>query len=340
MLRGAGLMDKPTRVSEMSAGFCNWVYRVDLPDREPVVVKFFSPMAKLRVAPELRGQGDQAAGAESLGPLVHFRSPDGMVIDYVEGDTLTERDMHAPASDLPELIAPKLAKLHASGDYAGGGDAVGGQSHLWQFLDAMMDQVAAAKHALPSGISFTQIEREIARMRARCDVLGLKVVPGHGDLKPSNVMRLRSPARDAERDGGIFFIDFELAGAHYRAFDLFKLFRTAEEPSVANMRAFLRSYLAAGREEEDEEELLLELEALQAEAYVAEPLTWLEAAVFFFFATSVDPSQTAKLQPLALQRWERYLATAPLVDVDGEATCALAKARDRLSEFRRAPGPR
>ena len=70
-----------------------------------------------------------------------------------------------------------------------------------------------------------------------------------------------------------------------------------------------------------------ELDELLAETYAAEPLTWLEAAVFFLFACAEYPEETERWAPLARQRWERYLASAHIVDVGGEATLALARSR-------------
>ena len=71
----------------------------------------------------------------------------------------------------------------------------------------------------------------------------------------------------------------------------------------------------------------LELDELLAETYAAEPLTWLEAAIFFLFAISVYPSQSDDWAPLALQRWERYLSSAGTIDEDGPVTAELLKAR-------------
>ena len=331
LLHAANLTAEPTNVEEMSAGFCNWVYRVDLPDHNPVVVKLFSPLAKLRLEPALRGCGDEEAGAESLGPRLLYRSPDGMVCDFIEGETLTESDMHAPASDLPALIAPRLAALHGeplplggassgrSGAVVAGALAAGRSPILWQFLNSMVDRIAEATDRLPPGLTLAQIRSEVERMRRRCDALSLPLVRGHGDLKPSNVM---AKSRD------ICFIDFELAGCHYRGYDLFKLFRTAGPRSAENMRTFLRSYLSC-RKRRSEAEAVLELEELEAEANAAEPLTWLEAAVFFCFATCVYPSQSAEWTPLALQRWEAYLQSAASVDEGGVATNALLAARQK-----------
>ena len=96
---------------------------------------------------------------------------------------------------------------------------------------------------------------------------------------------------------------------HYRGYDLFKLFRTAGPRSAENMRAFLGAYLACRGGTADDTDTApadaatavaavsagsLELDELQAEANAAEPLTWLEAAVFFLFAISVYPSQAVR----------------------------------------------
>ena len=75
----ANFTAEPEAVEEMSAGFCNWVYRVDLPRTGPVVVKLFSPLAKLRLTPAQRGYEDEEAGEAGLGPRVYYRSADGLV---------------------------------------------------------------------------------------------------------------------------------------------------------------------------------------------------------------------------------------------------------------------
>ena len=308
----------------------------------------------------MRGAGDEGGGAASLGPRLIFRSADGLVSEYVHGAELTEDDMHTPGSALPELIAPLLASLHALPDIRGHAPAGGyppataspRSPILWDFLGTMLSHIAASPQHLPPGISLAQLSAEVERMRDRCEALGLPVVSGHGDLKPSNVMLDNAPQQGGE--GRCQFIDFELAGHHYRGYDLFKLFRTAQPPCVENMRRFLRAYAAAsppptaadlvgtasgGGASGDvvmsaavaglgtQEAVDLLLDELVAESYAAEPLTWLEAAVFFLFAISVYPSQSDDWAPLALQRWERYLSSAGTIDEDGPVTAELLKAR-------------
>ena len=85
------------------------------------------------------------------------------------------------------------------------------------------------------------------------------------------------------------------------------------------------SFEVPGLDSQEAVDLLLD--ELVAESYAAEPLTWLEAAVFFLFAISVYPSQSDDWAPLALQRWERYLSSAGTIDEDGPVTAELLKAR-------------
>jgi thiamine kinase-like enzyme len=103
----------------------------------------------------------------------------------------------------------------------------------------------------------------------------------------------------------IFLIDFELAGPNYRGFDLCKLFRTASPgPGTArNRRAFMEAYhrRAAGREP-----TAADVELLLAEADLFLPLTWMEAGVFFLFASVSDGAQEGRWRGLAEDRLGNY----------------------------------
>lgn len=158
LLNEANLEEEPDNVTEMSAGFCNWVYRVDFPKRS-VVAKLFSPLAKLRLVPELRGVGDELAGAKGLGPLLHYRSADGLVSDYIQGITLTERELHAPETNLPTAIAPRLAALHGPPQL----DAAGEPAILWEFLESMLEHTT--DDAIPASMPLVQAcQLPIARL--------------------------------------------------------------------------------------------------------------------------------------------------------------------------------
>jgi len=333
VLLDAGISTEPIAVTEMSAGFCNWVYCVALPPPAgKVVAKLFSPLAKLRLEPALRGLGDQTAGEAGLGPSLLCRSADGLVTTFVDGETLTEEAMHAADSKMAERIAPRLAALHATPMPESDCSQV---PVLWRFLDAMLQHTE--DKAIPASVPLEKVRTEVKRMRKRCADLALPTVYGHGDLKPSNVMLRTGPLHPLDEQQGtggendeICFIDFELSGLHYRGYDLYKLFRTKRDFSDRNFRAFLEGYCAAlAKDGSSSRPPAVSLTELEAEAYAAEPLTWLEAAVFFFFALSVYPtaSKAGVWAELGMSRWESYLETAGAIDADGEATRALLAAR-------------
>ena len=112
---------------------------------------------------------------------------------------------------------------------------------------------------------------------------------------------------------------------------------------VTNMRVLAAALAPALTSTDTPLELrALELDELLAETYAAEPLTWLEAAIFFLFACAEYPAEAERWAPLAEQRWQRYLVSAHLVDDDGEATLALARARaaHRVPQVPHAEGAR
>merc|ERR1712043_35150 len=48
---------------------------------------------------------------------------------------------------------------------------------------------------------------------------------------------------------------------------------------------------------------------MMQEAYMFEPLTWLEASVFFLALPLFKPGETAKWNALAIDRWQKYTET-------------------------------
>mmetsp|Transcript_19993 Transcript_19993/g.57408 ORF Transcript_19993/g.57408 Transcript_19993/m.57408 type:complete len:154 (+) Transcript_19993:11-472(+) len=115
--------------------------------------------------------------------------------------------------------------------------------------------------------------------------------------------------------GKVVLIDYELSGPGYRGFDFYKLFRTADPApqSHDNMVAFVRSYLhsseAMGGESSSKTIDSDQVEQVLAEMKLFEPLTWLEAGIFFLFAAKGDPTQLDRWENLALDRLENYTAS-------------------------------
>lgn len=368
-IRAAGRsVDTIPRISKLSAGFCNWVYRVEVvpagtqagdkeeqeqctkaPEgamgTEAYVVKIFSDMAKIRLAPEHRGVVDRLASEVNLSPKVLLTTPDLVVHEWFNGTTLTE-DIVAEDPVLQMSIALQLGRLHASVTplVFNSSDPI-----LWSSIEKMLGHIAKRPERIPEPFTLNMVVDEVAAVRRKLEALPLGIVTGHGDFKPSNIMvdpgALSStpqgqggrPAPAPFTYDDVLFIDFELAGPNYRGFDLFKLFRRgqptppASAPAAAaasadgdeeaklhvnvteaaeaaaagahddasideeRLRRFLDTYLDAyndmrGHEGERDTAIPVagrrddSLASLVAETHLFEPLTWLEAAIFFLFA--------------------------------------------------------
>lgn len=224
------------------------------------------------------------------------------------------------------------------------------------------------QRALPRGFSLSQLKAEATRLRRLYESLELPLVIGHGDLKPSNLMLCDHADPECAVEGvqcgldDIVFIDFELAGRHYRGYDLFKLFRTNGEITPENLDAFLTRYLPVYARAADTanaaadngeppspwlnqepnaiaEEIAAELQEAELEEFtyetlLFEPLSWFEAAVFFVFAMREFPDEAHRWERLAVSRWKCYCASAHLVDASSEGTLELLEARERCARLR------
>jgi hypothetical protein len=58
----------------------------------------------------------------------------------------------------------------------------------------------------------------------------------------------------------------------------------------------------------------VELDMLLSEVLLFEPLTWLEASIFFLFAMTEDEAHAEKWTALAKHRWENYEKSRHKVD--------------------------
>jgi hypothetical protein len=110
-------------------------------------------------------------------------------------------------------------------------------------------------------------------------------------------------------DKSVKLIDLELAGTHYRAFDVAKFWRINSNAAIdsadRNRNMFYEAYastsntIAGGK--------LVSLETLELEVDLVLPLTWLEAALFFVsMATQDAASLSNHWKQLALERLESY----------------------------------
>jgi thiamine kinase-like enzyme len=286
----------------LAMGFANRVCRSTLPDGESIVIKSYTELVLLRVDRDAIGLVDLAAGKAGIGPRVHHSSDRGLITEFVPGRTLQEADMHKGDVPLLRAVAETLATLHQMPVPL----ACEGEPMLWRTIDKMMRVVARRPDLLPpEGLpSLENIFAEISVAKAALRVHKPTVVLGHGDFKPSNVI--------ADDEGHVTLIDFEVAGPNYRGFDLLKAFRTALPFSESSLDHVLGAYaertacLAPGSG----------VAKLKAEARIFEPLTWLEAAVFFWTLPQFKPEETPRWHALGVDRWKKYTETrGRLIDV-------------------------
>jgi len=200
---------------------------------------------------------------------------------------------------------------------------------------------------LPPPFTMEMLREEVEKVKAQLRDLPLKIVTGHGDFKPANLM--------ASHDGStVVFVDFELSGPNYRGFDIFKLYRRGQLPTKKSnndnqntkeeedelclptnnekleLRKFVSSYLSALKINSNKNSECAssssslsssssssspsssslsprEENKLLAEVLLFEPLTWLEASIFFLFALTEDEEHQQKWSDLAIHRWDNYM---------------------------------
>ena len=298
------------RSEELSKGFCNSVHLVRgvNGDDEALVVKLYSDLSLLRTESDQRGAVDKIASVFGLGPTVWSSTHEGIAHSFVPGRVLEEVDMHT-RSDVGVAAARLVARFHSL-QVPREFDAER-QPLLWKWFDRMLDEIGASDDVgvLPDSVNLDVLRAEVKEMRESITSAGemFTVVLAHGDLKPANVMLQNDAPVELK------LIDLELSGPNYRGFDLMKLFRTNSETfSEEKFTAFLSEYCRAARLDENA------VRNIEAETKLFEPLTWLEAAVFFALVVVLGtdaggPSgDSARWLHLLHSRFDSYLETRQL----------------------------
>jgi len=273
------------------------------------------------------GQGDGGIVTEFCNPLFYRPLPEVVDLDRREA----RRECR--------LVGEALARLHSVRrtrhyrDIQEEGDTID-ENMLWRSCDTMLDAIDRATSAtvalvadrrgggVPTKWTAERLRREVERQKARlrwrrCRSSGsLPTVQfGHGDFKASNILLLSPPVAfastpsDSKLSNAVQFIDLELAGTHYRGFDLAKLFRTDDRThfTEVNELHFLEAY-AAEVSKINRHEVAFSVDDLKDEAKALLPMTWLEAAIFFVCMTTIarDDSQGGHQQ--AALRWDDLAA--------------------------------
>lgn len=279
-------------------GFCNDVFEVSLDDHKKAIVKVYSEASKIRVDSSKRGEYEEIFNNLGIAPAVIALSESGIAHEFIDGKTMKENDVHS-SDKFSQKLARIVSKLHSERQED---CADRKQTCLtWKWFDLMLKEIENSSKELPSIISYEILREEVRRNRFIIESANFPITLTHGDLKPSNIMILQ--------DNSLQLIDLELSGSNYRGFDLMKLFRANREIfSEERFFKFLQeycylididNYIAAGG-----------VEKLALECRTFEPLTWLEAAIFFLFLICISDKMEVKAQEeniiLFKNRWEAY----------------------------------
>lgn len=312
MIKQAGLEVNDFEIQKLSdLGFANNVFRLKATTENHILVaKVFSDLAKRRLNPNqaFMGEIDEMLFHQGIGPPVLAHTSDALLMEYIDGDVLTEPIVFDASGDaelsICKAVGQKLGHMHTL-EGKGGPDNM-----LWHALEVLLSSIDPKfDMKADSGDIWTlnKLQDTIGECRNRLESLDIPCVPiGHGDFKLTNVMITRQTKE-------IRFIDFELSGPHYRGYDLAKFFRSSKDSIAPQLRcrhqmAFWESYQKqvsrrTGMDGESAKSMAESVLQLEWEAELLEPMTWLEAAAFFLsMAYLDDPSQKDKWSGMALDR--------------------------------------
>jgi thiamine kinase-like enzyme len=313
-------------------GFCNTLCLVQESNNDNnndsssastvAIFKIYSELAKAR----RRVSGledchlDEYLGELGLGPKVYGSSEDYLLMEYLENGMILNHDvmstylLNKVATSLATLHTLKLATPKPYQQHQQPQQQPQQRPHrhgnmLWDSIDVLLDNVRDISMK-------AYFQDQVERQRTQLERLDLPLASvGHGDLKASNVMCLHP---HTTHEDCIRFIDLETAGVHYRAFDVAKFFRP-NLPTVSietvggndtaattrdSQTMFLQTYLRVVSEIiEDPDTRIKEqdVESLRLESELLIPMTWLEAAIFFYASR-----QPKEWKAMADQRLEQF----------------------------------
>ncbi len=264
-----------------------------------MVVKIFSDTAKLRLLDLDMGLVDEIASHIVAGPKLLFRNKHGIVMEFLDGRVLNEKDVHTnnhfqTTSDernkeniICVSLARKVALLHKQKLPKN----ITQTNMLWFTLQKMLDSIKSHSTIFPE-FNYDLVQKDVQYMTSVLNDLDLPIVLAHGDLKPSNVMLLhnkRQSLSNADNQwNDLMLIDFELGGYGYRGFDLCKIFRTKDQVyNEQNQKTFIKNYIQTFHSSQNEiynsKRQNDHIEILMKESRLFEPLT---VSLFLFFRRS------------------------------------------------------
>jgi thiamine kinase-like enzyme len=221
------LKGRPRHVVELSGGLTNRNLHVTTPDND-VVVRISSEGGLLAIDREAEYANSRAAAKSGASPNVVEYAPDDdmLVVEFIEGDTLTDDDVREP--EMLRRIASAVRTLHAGPRFV----------RDFDMFDVQRSYLATVRNRgfrLPDG--YLDFMPQVDRIRAALAVKPLDTVPCNNDLLPANLMD------DGER---IWIIDFEYSGNNDPCFELGNLW-SESNLSLDLLEELVASYFGSPR---------------------------------------------------------------------------------------------
>ena len=196
------LQGLPRSVVDLHGGLTNRNLHVSTPGRDFVVRVFRGDPELLGIDRDAECDNTRAAAAAGVGPTVVDQLPDlgVLVIDYLEGRTLTNADFAEPG--IIERVAAACRQLHGGPRFTGDFDMFNRQA---RYLATVRDR------GFPLFPRYTDFLEPFERLRAALAARPRPMVPCNNDLLAANFID------DGTR---IWVIDYEYSGNNDACFEL------------------------------------------------------------------------------------------------------------------------
>eukprot|EP00977_Amphora_coffeiformis_P017715 scaffold5873_cov172-Amphora_coffeaeformis.AAC.12 len=256
---------------------------------------------------------DKLAAAHNLGPKIFAtldaKSSPALLMQDCPGNPMTECELQESAA-IVRLTATALAKLHSLTPTPTSNNS----NMLWQSCHVLMQQYADPQWCVTDGDhapwTYDRLYNCIRNHQSELEQDNLLVTDsGMGDCKPSNLLVQHGDS--VEHPTSVRFLDLELAGSHYVAFDIAKLWRTSNYQTAVEQvqraqqqQLFLETYIQQYSDSQN-----VHASMLQDQVDRLMSLTWLEAATFFVAmsaSSSKSQSEREHWDALALDRLRSY----------------------------------
>ncbi|CAL9047399.1 probable ethanolamine kinase [Musa acuminata AAA Group] len=287
--RWSSLDESCFSIETVSGGITNLLLKVSVRDdrgnSDSLTVRLYGPNTDLVIDRKRELQALPHLSAAGFGAKLLGIFGNGMVQSFIDARTLSPSDMSDPK--IAFKIARQLRQFHKV--------AIPGskEPQLWNDIFKFLDEAAAlkiedsAKQATYESISFQEIQAEINELKDLTDLLNAPVVFAHNDLLSGNLML-------NDKEGRLYFIDFEYGSYSYRGYDIANHFNEyagfdcdySLYPDKDAQYHFFRSYLESDKPHEVSDK---DLEALYVETNTFRLASHIYWALWALIQAKVSP---------------------------------------------------